>query len=41
MGDILKPVVLRILLDHQHIIGNEADVPQIPDMNHFHAVLTV
>ena len=31
MGDILEPVVLRILLDHQHVIGNQTNVTMTSD----------
>ena len=41
MGDILEPVVLRILLDHQHVIGNQTNVTQILNMNDPHTVIAV
>ena len=41
MSDILEAVILRVLLDHQHVIGDEADLPQILNVNHLHTVLTV
>ena len=41
MRDILEAVVFRVLLDHQHVIGNESDISQILDVDNLHAVLAV